>query len=70
MWSLTLRRIFGCETEEKVGGWIRLYNEKLHDLYSLLSIIKYYEGDQSKEDELDGSYSTHCENEKFIQNLK
>jgi hypothetical protein len=40
-WSLTLRvlrRIFGPK-EEIVGGWRKLYNEELHNLYSLPHII-------------------------------
>jgi hypothetical protein len=36
-----VRRIFGPEREEVAGTWRRLYNEDL---------IKYYYGDQIKED--------------------
>jgi hypothetical protein len=28
-----LRRIFGPKREEVTGGWIRLHNEELHNLY-------------------------------------
>jgi hypothetical protein len=35
-----LRRIFGPKREERTGSWRRLLNEKLHNLYSLLNIIK------------------------------
>jgi hypothetical protein len=28
-----LRRIFGPKREEVVGGWRRLHNEELHNLY-------------------------------------
>jgi hypothetical protein len=35
-----LRRIFGPKREEVVGGWRRLHNEELHDLYTSLSIIR------------------------------
>jgi hypothetical protein len=35
-----LRRIFGCKMEEVVGGWRRLHNEKLHNLYALPNIIR------------------------------
>jgi hypothetical protein len=28
-----LRRIFGSKREEVAGGWRRLHNEELHDLY-------------------------------------
>jgi hypothetical protein len=44
-WSLTLRkehrvRIFGPQRDEVMGGWRKLHNEELHDLYSLPSIIR------------------------------
>jgi hypothetical protein len=53
MWSLTLReehslrtfenrllrRIFGLQREEVMGGGRKLHNEELHDLYSLPSVI-------------------------------
>jgi hypothetical protein len=47
-WSLTLReehrlrvlRIFGPKRDEVMGGWRKLHNEELHDLYSLPSIIR------------------------------
>jgi len=29
-----LRRIFGHKREEVVGGWRRLHNEELHNLYA------------------------------------
>jgi PAS domain-containing protein len=29
-----LRRIFGSKREEVAGGWRRLHNEELHNLYS------------------------------------
>jgi hypothetical protein len=35
-----LRRIFGLKRDEVVGGWRKLHNEELHDLYSLGSIIR------------------------------
>jgi hypothetical protein len=35
-----LRRIFGPESYETMGGWRKLSNEGLHDLYSLPSIIR------------------------------
>jgi hypothetical protein len=34
-----LRRIFGPKRDEVTGEWRKLYNEELHDLYSLPSII-------------------------------
>jgi hypothetical protein len=38
-----LRRIFGCKRERGeggVGGWRRLHNEELHNLYASLNIIR------------------------------
>jgi hypothetical protein len=35
-----LRRIFGPERKEVAGGWRRLRNEELHNLYVSPSIIK------------------------------
>jgi hypothetical protein len=35
-----LRRIFGSNRDEAKGGWRKLHNEELHNLYTLPSIIK------------------------------
>jgi hypothetical protein len=35
-----LRRIFGPERDEIIGGWRKLHNEKLHNLCSLPVIIR------------------------------
>jgi hypothetical protein len=35
-----LRRIFGPKREEVIGGWRKLHNERLHNLYSSPSIIR------------------------------
>jgi hypothetical protein len=35
-----LRRIFGLKRDEVVGGWRKLHNEELYNLYSLPSIIR------------------------------
>jgi hypothetical protein len=35
-----LRRIFGLKRDEVTGGWSKLYNEELRDLYSSPSIIR------------------------------
>jgi hypothetical protein len=35
-----LRRIFGLKRDEVTGGWRKLHNEELHNLYSSPSIIK------------------------------
>jgi hypothetical protein len=56
-WSLTLReehrlkvfenkvmrRIFGSKRDEVTGGWRKLHNEELRDLYSSPSIIRILE---------------------------
>jgi hypothetical protein len=35
-----LRTIFGSNRDEVMGGWRKLHNEELHNLYSLSSIIR------------------------------
>jgi PAS domain-containing protein len=35
-----LRRIFGLERDEVIGGWSKLLNEELHNMYFSLSIIR------------------------------
>jgi hypothetical protein len=35
-----LRRTFGLKRDEVTGGWRKLHNEELHNLYSLPSIIR------------------------------
>jgi hypothetical protein len=35
-----LRRIFGSRGDEVTGGWRKLHNEELHNLYSSRSIIR------------------------------
>jgi hypothetical protein len=35
-----LRRIFGSKREKVTGGWKKLHNEELRDLYSSPSIIR------------------------------
>jgi hypothetical protein len=35
-----LRKIFGPKRDEVTGGWRKLYNEELRDLYSSPSIIR------------------------------
>jgi hypothetical protein len=34
------RRIFGPKRDEIVGGWRKLHNEELHNLYSSPNIIR------------------------------
>jgi hypothetical protein len=35
-----LRRIFGSKSDEVTGGWRKLHNEELHNLYFSPSIIR------------------------------
>jgi hypothetical protein len=35
-----LRRIFGPKRDEMIGGWSKLHNEELHNLYSSSNIIR------------------------------
>jgi hypothetical protein len=35
-----LRRIFGPKAEKVAGGWRRLHNEELYNLYASLNIIR------------------------------
>jgi hypothetical protein len=35
-----LRRMFGPKRDEVTGGWRKLHNEELHNLYSSPSIIR------------------------------
>jgi hypothetical protein len=72
-WSLTLKeehrrrvliRIFGPKRDEVTGGWRRLHNEELHNLYSSPSIVRI--ANQIKKDEMGGACSTNGEEEKCI----
>jgi hypothetical protein len=35
-----LRRVFGPKRDKMIGGWKKLHNEKLHNLYSSPSMIR------------------------------
>jgi hypothetical protein len=37
-----LRRIFGPKRDEVIGGWRKLHNEELHNLYCSPSIIRIF----------------------------
>jgi hypothetical protein len=64
-WSLTLReehrlrifenrvfrRIFGPKRDEVTGGWRKLHNEELHNLYSSPCIIRVVKWESQKERE-------------------
>jgi hypothetical protein len=34
------RRIFGPKREDLIGGWRKMHNEELRNMYSLLNIIR------------------------------
>jgi hypothetical protein len=38
--NMVLRRTFGPKKDEVIGGWRKLHNEELHNLYSFPSIIR------------------------------
>jgi hypothetical protein len=38
--NTVLRRIFGPKSDEVPGGWGKLHNEELRDLYSSPSVIR------------------------------
>jgi hypothetical protein len=38
--NTVLRGIFGLKREEVVGGWKRMRNERLHNLYASPNIIR------------------------------
>jgi hypothetical protein len=40
MENRVMRRIFGPKRDEVVGGWKRLHNEKLHNLYASPNILR------------------------------
>jgi hypothetical protein len=43
-----LRRIFGPKRDEVAGGWRKLHNEELHNLYSSPSIIRMIKSKKMK----------------------
>jgi hypothetical protein len=59
-----LRRIFGSKRDEVTGGWRKLHNEELHDLYSSPSIVRVikargmrWAGHVARMGEVRGSYN-------------
>jgi hypothetical protein len=39
-YNRAMERIFGPKGDEVIGGWRKLHNEELHNLYSSPSIIR------------------------------
>jgi hypothetical protein len=58
-----LRRIFGPKRDGVTGGWIKLHNEELHNLYSSLSIIRII---KSEKDEVGGASSANGGEEERV----
>jgi hypothetical protein len=54
-----LRRIFGTKRDGVTGGWRKLHNEKLHNLYSSLSIIRMITPSR-----MSRACSTHCDDDE------
>ena len=40
MFENRVLRVFGPKRDEVTGGWRKLHNEELSDLYSLLNIVR------------------------------
>jgi hypothetical protein len=40
--NMVLKRIFGPKREEVVGGWRRLHNEELHNMYASPNVIHVF----------------------------
>jgi hypothetical protein len=43
-----LRGMFGPKMDEVTGEWSKLYNEKLHDLYSSLNIVRVIKSERMR----------------------
>jgi hypothetical protein len=59
-----LRRMFGLMRGEVAGGWRRLHNEELHNLYTAPNIISAI-----KRWRMSGACSTYGTDEKCIQSF-
>jgi hypothetical protein len=59
-----LRRLFGPKREEVVGGWRRLLNEELRNLYASPNIIRVIKSRGGGE--IGEAYSTNGRNEKCL----
>jgi hypothetical protein len=61
--NTVLRRKFGHKREEVAGGWRRLHNEELHNLYASPTIIRVITSRRMRWAE---ACSTHVRDEKCI----
>jgi hypothetical protein len=59
-----LRRIYGPNSDEILGGWRKLHEEHLHNLYSSPNIIRM---NKVKEDEMGRACSTQGSKEGCIE---
>jgi hypothetical protein len=60
-----LRRIFGPKRDRVTGGWRKLHNEELHNLYSSPSIIRMITS-VAEEDEVDRVFNTQYRADESI----
>jgi hypothetical protein len=58
-----LRRLFGPKRDEMTGGWRKLHNEELTNLYSSLNIIRII---KSKKDEMGKTCSMNGDEDEYI----
>jgi hypothetical protein len=61
-----LRRIFGSKRDEVTGEWRKLHNGELHNLYSLLDIVRQIKSGRMK---VDRACRTHGRREKGVQDF-
>jgi hypothetical protein len=57
-----MRRTYGTKSEEVTGGWRKLHNDELYDLYSATNT-----GNQINDDEMNEEHSRHVRNETHIK---
>jgi hypothetical protein len=57
-----LRRIFGPKMDEIIGGWRKLHNEEIQNIYTSPN-----KNDEVKEDEMYRACSTHGREQEYIQ---
>jgi len=60
-----LIRIFGSKSEEVAGGWRRLHNEEIQNLYASPNIVKVIKSRRMRRE----ACSTHGKNGKCVQNF-
>jgi hypothetical protein len=60
-----LRRIFGTKRDGVTGGWRKLHNEELHNLF--VHFTKYNENYKAEEDEVGGACGTNEGEEERVQ---